>query len=118
MRALAAADVQMDELVKQRLEHVAGSRLRIGGYGEPYCDGTAKPRRTGWVRLRRTFSSGALAASGPTGEHGQRAQTLELPAQVDAGDEVVGGVATGHGGDRRYGPGGENMARCPPPAQR
>ena len=70
MRLGGAADVQVDQLVEKRLEDVAGADPGYAVTESRNWLGTAKPRRFGLRRARRTLSSGSRVASGPSAKAG------------------------------------------------
>ena len=88
-----AADVKVDELVQQGLEHVAAADPGVGGDREPELgrDGEADSVRAaaGAAHLQPGASGGERAV----GEDGQGAETVQLAVEGDAGDLVVGSRA-------------------------
>jgi hypothetical protein len=110
--ATAPADVQVDELVEQRLQRVARADVGVVGDREPPLARDREAKPVGLSRGPPDLELGRGLRQRAAAEHRQRAQALHLAAQVDPGDDVVGRMAA-HGGQLRRRGGGKNPAKAP-----
>jgi hypothetical protein len=110
VRARLAPEVQVDELVQQGLEHVAGADPRIRGDREPPLARDGEAEAVGAGAAAPNLELRRRERQRPAGERGQGAKAMQLPAQVDAGDQVIGGMAARLGDGHRRNIGGRSAA--------
>lgn len=88
-----AADVEVDQLMQQRLQHVTGADAGIGRDREAELAGDGEAEAVGPGASAADFELGASLRQRPVGEGRQRSQTFHLIVESDAGDEVIGARA-------------------------
>ena len=88
-----APDVEVDELVGQRLQHVPGADPGIGGEREAKLARHREPDAVGTLARPPHLQLGLARGERPAGECGQPPQPRHLRVKADAGDGEVGGMA-------------------------
>ena len=89
-----AADVQVDELVEQRLQHVAGADAGVGGDGEAELGRHGEAEAVGAAACSPHLELGLASGQKTVGEHRQGPQPGHLLAKGDPGHEKVGRIAS------------------------
>ena len=106
MSLRGAADVEVDQLVQEGLEHIARADAGIGGDRESELARDREAEAVGAATRAPHLELGPALGERPAGEDAQAAQALHLLVQSDLCHQVVGA-----------GPGARSRRLNPPAAQ-
>jgi len=86
------SDVQVDQLVEERLQDVTGPDPGIGRDGEPELARHGEPEPVRPTVRSPHLELGLAGGEGPVGEYRQLSQPFHLIAKGHPGDEEIGRV--------------------------